>query len=144
MWQSKHRKRKTQQVRLPVDHACLTLHCVVQRQRVEVEKLLQLFELCCTVGFVCGPQHHRSVRSLPRGLLSENSPLTRALHLDPSALTPGTLLLRVGDLRACCFIQVHCSAFFVTLSSLSVAPFLRQCVPQACELSVIQVGPSPT
>lgn len=148
-WPNMTSSHRDTQVRLPVGHACLTLHRVVQRQRVEVEELLQLLELHHTVGFVCRPQHQRRVgsRSRPHRSLSDKPPLSQALGLDPtltSTLNPGPLLFRVGDLRARCLVQVHLPAFFFTLSSPSIAPFCCSHVPQSCALRVIQVGPSPT
>lgn len=114
---------------LPVDHACLTLHRVVQRQWVEVQKLLQLFKLHHTVGFVSRPQHQRSVRPMPcsRGRLTGESPLAGALSLDPT-LTSGSLLLWVGNLRACCLVQVH------LLDTASLYP-LFQSLPSSVSLS---------
>lgn len=134
-------------MRLPVGHACLALDRVVQRQRVEVEKLLQLFELHHTFAFVWHPQHQRRVWSRPchcRCLPAEPS-LARALSLNPSlttSLTSLPLLLGVGDVWACCFVEVHLPAlfFFFTLSSLSVSPVFCESVPQTCTLKVIQVG----
>lgn len=119
-------------MRLPVEHAGPAPHCVLQGHRVEVEKLLQLFEFRHAVAFVGRPQHHRSVGSRPcphRGLPSE-PPLAQALGLDPS-LTFRPLLLRVRDIWACCFVQIHLPAFFhFTLSSLSVSPVFCEPVPQ--------------